>query len=141
MTRMYTYIRIDPDCYLDAEKFILELKDKGFNAKKNRIFIEEVKAKTSIKLRHKFMAILIYALDENDILIVKSLNCLGNSIYEIINIINKLDEMKIKLIILDYLNIGVTVELRKFLKLFFEFQKKIEYQSEVKRSVEKSGTS
>lgn len=31
---MYTYIRIDPDCYLDAEKFILELKDKGFNAKK-----------------------------------------------------------------------------------------------------------
>ncbi|MDO7494894.1 recombinase family protein [Acinetobacter baumannii] len=92
--------------------------------KKNRIFIEEVKAKTSIKLRHKFMAILIYALDENDILIVKSLNFLGNSIYEIINIINKLDEMKIKLIILDYLNIGVTVELRKFLKLFFEFQKK-----------------
>lgn len=69
------------------------------------------------------MAISIYALDENDILIVKSLNCLGNSIYEIINIINKLDEMKIKLIILDYLNIRVTVELRKFLKLFFEFQK------------------
>lgn len=122
--RTYGYIRVDLDSNIEKSKYISSLKDFGFNLQKNRLVIEKVLAKKSICYRNSFLNLIEYALEQEDTLIVQSLDCLGSSFEEIHNTINKIDKKRIKLIYLEYSRNEITGELKIFFLHFLNMCKK-----------------
>lgn len=101
--RTFAYSRVDPSVKgKESERYVRELEVRGFTVPQKRIFIEEVVVETSINLRDKFINLINYALEENDVLIVKGLDCLGSNFEEINNSIVLLNMRKVRLICLDF---------------------------------------
>lgn len=96
--RTYAYLRINPNEIIDKESYIILFNEMGFNIKKNRLVVEESTVSISINYREKFHNLLTYALEEGDVLIVKSIDALGNCFEEILNTLNIIQSNNIKLI-------------------------------------------
>jgi len=124
--RTYGYIRVDLDSNIEKAKYISSFKDFGFNLQKNRLVIEEVLAQKSIYYRNSFLNLIKYSLEQEDTLVVKSLDCLGSSFEEIHNTINKIDEKRIKLICLEYSKNEIAGELKIFFIHFLNMCKLFE---------------
>ncbi|QRQ11554.1 recombinase family protein [Acinetobacter pittii] len=124
--RTYAYLRINPNSNFVSEKYISLLRDLGYSVQKNRLIVEEVLACKSIFYRDKILNLIEYSLEEDDLLIVKSIDCLGRNFDEIIKIINKIYIKKIRIICIDYSKNEISGELKTiflhFLKISFEFE-------------------
>lgn len=133
--RTYAYIRIDPYDNIDKVKYISIFKDYGYNIQKNRLVLEEVLVSKSICYRNIFMNLINYSLEQEDILVIKSLDCLGNSFDEIYNTLKEIDEKRIKLICLDYSKSEINGELKvffiHFLSMCKEFEKKFSLSNNI----------
>ncbi|MGE8597805.1 MAG: recombinase family protein [Acinetobacter calcoaceticus] len=133
--RTYAYIRVDPYDNIDKVKYISIFKDYGYNIQKNRLVLEEVLVSKSICYRNIFMNLINYSLEQEDILVIKSLDCLGNSFDEIYNTLKEIDEKRIKLICLDYSKSEINGELKvffiHFLSMCKEFEKKFSLSNNI----------
>lgn len=83
---------------------------------------------TSIIYRDKFINLINYGLESGDLLLVKGIDCLGRNFEEIYNIVNKIDQKKIRLVCFDYSKNEISGDLKvfflHFLKICFEFETK-----------------
>ncbi|EEY78130.1 putative DNA-invertase from lambdoid prophage Rac [compost metagenome] len=133
--RTYAYIRVDPYDNIDKVNYISIFKDYGYNIQKNRLVVEEVLVSKSICYRNIFMNLINYSLEQEDRLVIKSLDCLGNSFDEIYNMLKELDEKRIKLICLDYSKSEINGELKvffiHFLSMCKEFEKKFSLSNNI----------
>ncbi|MNU50974.1 recombinase family protein [Acinetobacter calcoaceticus] len=133
--RTYAYIRVDPYDNIDKVNYISIFKDYGYNIQKNRLVVEEVLVSKSICYRNIFMNLINYSLEQEDRLVIKSLDCLGNSFDEIYNTLKELDEKRIKLICLDYSKSEINGELKvffiHFLSMCKEFEKKFSLSNNI----------
>lgn len=105
--RIYAYIRINSnidDLQKEKESFISLLASFDHKVHPNRVILELVSVDKSITIRNIFFNLINYSLEEGDFLIVKGIDCLGNSFKEILSTIILIEKKKIKLIILDYKN-------------------------------------
>ncbi|WP_224972692.1 recombinase family protein [Acinetobacter oleivorans] len=105
--RIYAYIRINSnidDLQKEKESFISLLTSFNHKVHPNRVIFELVSVDKSIAIRNIFFNLINYSLEEDDFLIVKGIDCLGNSFEEILSTIILIEKKKIKLIILDYTN-------------------------------------
>ncbi|MDC4854818.1 recombinase family protein [Acinetobacter baumannii] len=123
----YAYVRIEPNLQFEFSRYISFFSEYGYKIQKNRLVVEEVSVDKSIVNRDKFLNFISYSLEEGDILVIKSMDCLGNSFEEILDIVNKIDQKKIRLICLDYSKSEINGDLKifflHFLKLSAEFEK------------------
>ncbi|CAI3112315.1 Serine recombinase PinR [Acinetobacter calcoaceticus] len=133
--RTYAYIRVDPYDNIDKVNYISIFKDYGYNIQKNRLVVEEVLVSKSICYRNIFMNLINYSLEQEDSLVIKSLDCLGNSFDEIYNTLKEIDEKRIKLICLDYSKSEINGELKvffiHFLSMCKEFEKKFSLSNNI----------
>lgn len=133
--RTYAYIRVDPYDNIDKVNYISIFKDYGYNIQKNRLVVEEVLVSKSICYRNIFMNLINYSLEQEDRLVIKSLDCLGNSFDEIYNTLKEIDEKRIKLICLDYSKSEINGELKvffiHFLSMCKEFEKKFSLSNNI----------
>ena len=90
--------------------------------------VEEVLVSKSIYYRDIFLNLINYSLEQEDSLVVKSLDCLGSSFDEIYNTLKKIDEKNIKLICLDYSKSEIDGELKIFFTHFVNMCKEFEKQ-------------
>lgn len=105
--RTYAYMRINSnldDFDKEKEFFISVLNDFNHKVQDTRVVLELVSVDKSISLRSMFFNLINYSLEEDDFLIVKGIDCLGNSFKEILSTIILIERKKIKLIIMDYMN-------------------------------------
>jgi len=105
--RTYAYMRINSNIdEFDKEKdfFISLLNSFNHKVQYSRVVVELISVDKSITLRSMFFNLINYSLEEGDFLIVKGIDCLGNSFKEILSTIILIEKKQIKLIILDYLN-------------------------------------
>lgn len=127
--RVYAYVRLDPNINYDIETYIELFNTCGYQIPKNRLIFEEVKIDTSILYRDKIVNLINYGLEEGDLLIVKSIDCLGGSFEEMLDILNRIDKKNIKLICLDYSKTEIAGDLKiifiHFLKICFAYECKI----------------
>lgn len=125
--RTYAYVRIEPNLQFEFSRYISFFSEYGYKIQKNRLVVEEVSVDKSIIYRDKFLNLISYSLEEGDILVIKSMDCLGNSFEEILSIVDKIDQKKIRLICLDYSKNEINGDLKifflHFLKLSAEFEK------------------
>ncbi|WP_224972690.1 recombinase family protein [Acinetobacter oleivorans] len=125
--RTYAYVRIEPNLQFEFSRYISFFSEYGYKIQKNRLVVEEVSVDKSIAYRDKFLNLISYSLEEGDVLVIKSMDCLGNSFEEILGIVDKIDQKKIRLICLDYskneINGDLKVFFLHFLKLSAEFEK------------------
>ncbi|MBJ9705284.1 MULTISPECIES: recombinase family protein [Acinetobacter] len=125
--RTYAYVRIEPNLQFEFSRYISFFSEYGYKIQKNRLVVEEVSVDKSIAYRDKFLNLISYSLEEGDILVIKSMDCLGNSFEEILGIVDKIDQKKIRLICLDYSKNEINGDLKifflHFLKLSAEFEK------------------
>ncbi len=125
--RTYAYVRIEPNLQFEFSRYISFFSEYGYKIQKNRLVVEEVSVDKSIIYRDKFLNLISYSLEEGDILVIKSMDCLGNSFEEILGIVDKIDQKKIRLICLDYSKNEINGDLKifflHFLKLSAEFEK------------------
>ncbi|QNX01281.1 recombinase family protein [Acinetobacter seifertii] len=125
--RTYAYVRIEPNLQFEFSRYISFFSEYGYKIQKNRLVVEEVSVDKSIAYRDKFLNLISYSLEEGDVLVIKSMDCLGNSFEEILGIFDKIDQKKIRLICLDYskneINGDLKVFFLHFLKLSAEFEK------------------
>lgn len=126
--RTYAYIRVDPYVHIDKVKYLSIFNDYGYNILKNRLVVEEVLVSKSIYYRDIFLNLINYSLEQEDSLVVKSLDCLGSSFDEIYNTLKKIDEKNIKLICLDYSKSEIDGELKIFFTHFVNMCKEFEKQ-------------
>ena len=124
--RTYAYLRtnnMETDRFTSFHK---ELSVKGYNVQINRVILELVDANRSIFYREKFMGLLNYGLEQDNLLIVKGIDCLGKDYLEILNTIDLITQKKIRLICLDYsleeLIGDIKVNLIHILKLCEDFE-------------------
>lgn len=144
--RIFAYIRVNPDETIDPHKYISIFGGSGYHIQKSRLIVEEVLVEKSISYRDKFSNLVNYALEEGDSLIVKGIDCLGNSFEEILNIINKIEQKKVRLVCMDYSKNEINGDLKTifihFLKLCTDFEKKLDVHHnfcEINRSVKRVG--
>ncbi|MDO7494887.1 recombinase family protein [Acinetobacter baumannii] len=144
--RIFAYIRVNPDETIDPHKYISIFGGSGYHIQKSRLIVEEVLVEKSISYRDKFSNLVNYALEEGDSLIVKGIDCLGNSFEEILNIINKIEQKKVRLVCMDYSKNEINGDLKTvfihFLKLCTDFEKKLGVHHnfcEINRSVKRVG--
>ncbi|RZH26917.1 resolvase [Acinetobacter pittii] len=144
--RIFAYIRVNPDETIDPHKYISIFGGSGYHIQKSRLIVEEVLVEKSISYRDKFSNLVNYALEEGDSLIVKGIDCLGNSFEEILNIITKIEQKKVRLICMDYSKNEINGDLKTifihFLKLCTDFEKKLDVHHnfcEINRSVKRVG--
>lgn len=144
--RIFAYIRINPDETIDLHKYISTFGGSGYHIQKSRLIVEEVLVEKSISYRDKFSNLVNYALEEDDSLIVKGIDCLGNSFEEILNIFNKIEQKKVRLVCMDYSKNEINGDLKTvfihFLKLCTDFEKKLGVHHnffEINRSVKRVG--
>ncbi|MCU4426041.1 recombinase family protein [Acinetobacter sp. WU_MDCI_Abxb74] len=125
--RTYAYVRIEPNLQFEFSRYISFFSEYGYKIQKNRLVVEEVSVGKSIAYRDKFLNLISYSLEEGDALVIKSMDCLGNSFEEILGIVDKIDQKKIRLICLDYSKNEINGDLKifflHFLKLSAEFEK------------------
>ncbi len=128
--RTYAYMRINCNVDdLDKEKefFISLLNDFNHKIQYSRVILELVSVDKSITLRTIFFNLLNYSLEEEDFLIVKGIDCLGNSFKEILFTIILIEKKKIKLIILDYINSELKEDIKSnfihFIEIGIGFEK------------------
>ncbi|MEB3863144.1 helix-turn-helix domain-containing protein [Acinetobacter sp. IK31] len=125
--RTYAYVRIEPNLQFEFSRYISFFSEYGYKIQKNRLVVEEVSVDKSIVYRDKFLNLISYSLEEGDALVIKSMDCLGNSFEEILGIVDKIDQKKIRLICLDYSKNEINGDLKifflHFLKLSAEFEK------------------
>ncbi|CAI3158356.1 Serine recombinase PinR [Acinetobacter calcoaceticus] len=125
--RTYAYVRIEPNLQFEFSRYISFFSEYGYKIQKNRLVVEEVSVDKSIAYRDKFLNLISYSLEEGDALVIKSMDCLGNSFEEILGIVDKIDQKKIRLICLDYSKNEINGDLKifflHFLKLSAEFEK------------------
>lgn len=125
--RTYAYVRIEPNLQFEFSRYISFFNEYGYNIQKNRLVVEEVSVDKSVIYRDKFLNLISYSLEEGDILVIKSIDCLGNSFEEILSIFDKIEQKKIRLICLDYSKNEINGDLKifflHFLKLSAEFEK------------------
>ncbi|KHF78794.1 resolvase [Acinetobacter sp. neg1] len=139
--RTYAYIRVNPNTDIETSKFSSFFSDKGYNIQKNRLIIEEVSIDKSIIYRDKILNLINYSLEENDLLLIKSIDCLGCNFQEILHLLQKIDHMKIKIICFDYSNHEINGDLKVFflhvLKIFTEFEINLQRNSNIERKVKR----
>ncbi len=127
--RIYAYVRINPDIEIELWKYVSFFSEKGYKIQKNRLIIEEVSIEKSINYRDKFLNLINFSLEEGDLLLIKSIDCLGSNFQEILSVIQKIETKKIKLICFDYSKHEINGDLRIFLlhilNLFSEFEKSL----------------
>lgn len=132
--RTYAYVRIDPYTEIDLEEFLSFFYKYGYKIQKNRLILEEVEVNKSIVFRDKILNIINYSLEADDHLVVKSIDCLGCNFDEILSTANAIYQKKIRLTCLDYSKNEINGNLKTFflyfLKLCFEFEKKLNSNSE-----------
>lgn len=128
--RTYAYMRINCNVDdLDKEKefFISLLTDFNHKIQYSRVVLELVSVDKSITLRTIFFNLINYSLEEEDFLIVKGIDCLGNSFKEILFTIILIEKKKIKLIILDYINSELKEDIKSnfihFIEIGIGFEK------------------
>ncbi|MCU4709899.1 recombinase family protein [Acinetobacter pittii] len=121
--RIYAYIRINSnidDLQKEKESFISLLASFDHKVHPNRVILELVSVDKSITIRNIFYNLINYSLEEGDFLIVKGIDCLGNSFKEILSTIILIEKKKIKLIILDYTNSELKEDIKNNLIHFIE---------------------
>ncbi|USP39851.1 recombinase family protein [Acinetobacter sp. XS-4] len=126
--RTYAYMRINSNLE-DSEKESFVSLLASFNRKvhSNRVIFEFVSVDKSIAIRNIFFNLINYSLEEGDFLIVKGIDCLGNSFEEILSTITLIEKKKIKLIILDYANSELKEDIKNnfihFIEIGIGFEK------------------
>ncbi|RZF50231.1 recombinase family protein [Acinetobacter halotolerans] len=139
--RTYAYVRLDPNLQMESGKFLSFFNEYGYKIQRNRLVLEEVSVDKSIVFRDKFLNLINYSLEEGDLLVIKSIDCLGCSFEEILSIIDKIYQKKIRFICLDYSKNEIEGDLKTFfihfLKLCYEFEKLFRCSNENKRNVVK----
>jgi putative DNA-invertase from lambdoid prophage Rac len=93
--RIYGYFRENPNRLKNLQDRI-NLNKFGYSIPSNRLIIESVTVETSVIYRDKFMALINLTLEEEDLLIVKSFDCLGKDFKEIYNSVHKIYQKKYK---------------------------------------------
>ncbi len=86
--RIYAYIRTNSnieDLGKEKESFISLLESFNHKVHPNRVIFELVAVDKSIAIRNIFFNLINYSLEEGDFLIVKGIDCLGNSFQEILS--------------------------------------------------------
>lgn len=125
--RTYAYVRLDPNLQVESGKFLSFFNEYGYKIQRNRLVLEEVSVNKSIIYRDKFLNLISYSLEEEDVLVIKSIDCLGSNFEEILAITDKIHQKKIRLICLDYSKNEINGDLKiffiHFLKMCFEFEK------------------
>lgn len=126
--RVYAYLRVDPKVQADLSTYHNMLEKYGFHIQPHRLIVEEAAVDTPILYRDKIINLINYSLEENNTLIVKGLDSLGSSFYEIYELINTLETKKIVLVCLDYSKNEIKGELKQvfyhFIKMGCEFEMK-----------------
>ncbi|MDQ9038202.1 resolvase [Acinetobacter seifertii] len=133
--RVFAYSRLDVDVNVDIDidieknNYIKMLYEMNYKIPNNRIVFEEVTINTSVFFRERIINLVNYALEENDLLIVKSIDCLGCGFEEIYNFSSKIIEKNIKIICLDYsrhqIDGNIKTIFKHFLKICMEHERKI----------------
>jgi putative DNA-invertase from lambdoid prophage Rac len=100
--RTYAYVRLEPNLQVESGKFLSFFNEYGYKIQRNRLVLEEVSVNKSIIYRDKFLNLISYSLEEEDVLVIKSIDCLGSNFEEILAITDKIHQKKIRLICLDY---------------------------------------
>ncbi|WP_144735488.1 recombinase family protein [Acinetobacter oleivorans] len=128
--RIYAYIRTNSnieDLGNEKESFISLLETFNHKVHPNRVIFELVAVDKSIAIRNIFFNLINYSLEEGDFLIVKGIDCLGNSFQEILSTVILIEKMKIKLIILDYANFELKEDIKNnfihFIEICIAFEK------------------
>lgn len=128
--RIYAYIRTNSnieDLGNEKESFISLLETFNHKVHPNRVIFELVAVDKSIAIRNIFFNLINYSLEEGDFLIVKGIDCLGNSFQEILSTVILIEKMKIKLIILDYANLELKEDIKNnfihFIEICIAFEK------------------
>ncbi|ENV01896.1 MULTISPECIES: recombinase family protein [Acinetobacter] len=128
--RIYAYIRTNSnieDLGKEKESFISLLESFNHKVHPNRVIFELVAVDKSIAIRNIFFNLINYSLEEGDFLIVKGIDCLGNSFQEILSTVILIEKMKIKLIILDYANFELKEDIKNnfihFIEICIAFEK------------------
>jgi len=125
--RTYAYVRVEPNVKFESSKYLSFFNEYGYKIQKNRLVFEEASVKKSISYRDILQNLIEYALEENDLLVIKSIDCLGCNFEEILFITNKIYKKNIRLICLDYSKSEIKGDMKvffiHFLKLGFEFEK------------------
>ncbi|MCR4532677.1 recombinase family protein [Acinetobacter venetianus] len=139
--RIYGYVRVDPTQNLDEKSFISFFYNCGFTIKKNRLILEEVFVDKSLIYRDKLHNLIDYSLEDGDLLIIKSIDCLGCNFSEITEISNKIFQKKIRLICLDYSKNELSGDLRTFylhfLKICCDFEKQFDFSNHINKKTAK----
>lgn len=137
--RIYAYIRVEPNDQVNLSRYIECFKKHGYSIQSNRILTEEVTVDTPIEYRDKILNLIKYNLEIDDVLIVKSLDCLGSNFLEIKEIASLIYEKEIILICSDFSRNPIKGDLKK---IFFHFIKMgCEFESQVinyKRSIKQN---
>jgi len=128
--RIYAYMRVNSNIdELDKEKesFISLLNTFNHKVPYSRVVLELAAVDKSITLRTIFFNLINYSLEEDDFLIVKGIDCLGNSFKEILSTIMLIEKKQIKLIILEYFNCELKESIRNnfihFIEICISFEK------------------
>ncbi|MNZ15444.1 putative DNA-invertase from lambdoid prophage Rac [compost metagenome] len=128
--RIYAYMRVNSNIdELDKEKesFISLLNTFNHKVSYSRVVLELASVDKSITLRTIFFNLINYSLEEDDFLIVKGIDCLGNSFKEILSTIILIEKKQIKLIILEYFNCELKESIRNnfihFIEICISFEK------------------
>lgn len=128
--RIYAYIRTNSnieDLGKEKESFISLLESFNHKVHPNRVIFELVAVDKSIAIRNIFFNLINYSLEEGDFLIVKGIDCLGNSFQEILSTVILIEKIKIKLIILDYANFELKEDIKNnfihFIEICIAFEK------------------
>ncbi|MCH7315989.1 recombinase family protein [Acinetobacter sp. ANC 3882] len=139
--RTYAYVRIDTCVEIESRKFLSFFNEYGYKIQKNRLVLEEVSVNKSIIFRDKLLNLINYSLEEDDLLVIKSIDCLGCSFEEILSLTDKIYQKKIRLICLDYSKSEISGDLKifflHFLKLCFEFEKQFSVNNEKQNKIVK----
>ncbi|GAA5010845.1 recombinase family protein [Acinetobacter puyangensis] len=126
--RTYAYVRIDPNTQENIN-YLFFFQNFGYSVPGQRLIVEEVAVDTSIIYRDKLINLINYGLEEGDLLIFKGIDCLGSSFEEIYNIVNTMEDKKIKIICLDFSKKEIIEDLKliffHFLKLCSSFESKL----------------
>lgn len=142
--RTYAYVRIENCVQIESRKLLSFFKGYGYEIQKNRLVLEEVSVNKSVVFRDKFLNLINYSLEEGDLLIVKSIDCLGCNFEEILFLTEKIYQNKIRFICLDYSKMEIDGDMRllfiHFLKICFDFERKLgEYNIKQTKKISKVG--
>lgn len=125
--RTYAYVRIETCVQIESREFLSFFNEYGYKIQKNRLVLEAVSVDKSIVFRDKLLNLINYSLEDGDLLVVKSIDCLGCNFEEILSLTEKIYQKKIRLTCLDYSKSEINGDMKiffiHFLKLCFEFEK------------------